>query len=283
MPRTWGQSRNLQDERERRKGRGEEGSKSGISAGFHAEVDATENWQMEQDCGARWTKAVSPGGCWWLFDSFSCPLNCFLKWNPVHLYEKHNKITLQICPPLPRPSLTRMSPSRWWSPRILPATSSSTPTGPALSRTKESSLSKGRSSQYLWMRSISLPSYHFTPFRGQDFDLTEFITYGDIYPNALDHFCAWVEEVTGGRTKKSQVMPSFFWQVLVPIFRNEANMLKYPHCVSYDIKKQVSYNDPWSFQHCDDHDQVHELATAVFQIRGLIKGRTLLPFPQVCL
>ena len=44
-----------------------------------------------------------------------------------------------------------------------------------------------------------------------------------------------------------------------------------------------TYNDPWSFQHCDDHDQVHELATAVFQIRGLIKGRTLLPFPQVCL
>lgn len=79
----------------------------------------------------------------------------------------------------------------------------------------------------------------------EDFDLTEFITYGDIYPNALDHFCGWVEEV------------------LVPIFRNEANMLKYPHCVSYDIKKQV-----------------HELATAVFQIRGLIKGRTLLPFPQ---
>ena len=30
-----------------------------------------------------------------------------------------------------------------------------------------------------------------------------------------------------------------------------------------------------------DGDQVHELATAVFQIRGLIKGRTLLPFPQV--
>ena len=29
----------------------------------------------------------------------------------------------------------------------------------------------------------------------QDFDLTEFIAFGDIYPNALDHFCAWVEEV----------------------------------------------------------------------------------------
>ena len=29
--------------------------------------------------------------------------------------------------------------------------------------------------------------------------------------------------------------------------------------------------------------KVHELATAVYQIRGHIKGRTLLPFPQVTL
>ena len=27
--------------------------------------------------------------------------------------------------------------------------------------------------------------------------------------------------------------------------------------------------------------QVHELATCIYQIRGHIKGRTLLPFPQV--
>ena len=29
--------------------------------------------------------------------------------------------------------------------------------------------------------------------------------------------------------------------------------------------------------------KVHELATAVYQIRGHIKGRTLLPFPQVAI
>ena len=29
----------------------------------------------------------------------------------------------------------------------------------------------------------------------QDFNLCEFLAFGDIYPNALDHFCAWVEEV----------------------------------------------------------------------------------------
>lgn len=68
----------------------------------------------------------------------------------------------------------------------------------------------------------------------QDFDLTEFIAFGDIYPNALDHFCAWVEEV-------GFLLPfSYPIQVLVPLFRNEANMLKFPHCVSYDIKKQVA-------------------------------------------
>ena len=27
---------------------------------------------------------------------------------------------------------------------------------------------------------------------------------------------------------------------------------------------------------------MHELATTVYQIRGHIKGKTLLPFPQVC-
>ena len=31
----------------------------------------------------------------------------------------------------------------------------------------------------------------------------------------------------------------------------------------------------------DPLSKVHELATAVYQIRGHIKGRTLLPFPQV--
>ena len=28
-------------------------------------------------------------------------------------------------------------------------------------------------------------------------------------------------------------------KVIVPIFRNENNMMKFPQCVSYDIKKQV--------------------------------------------
>ena len=79
---------------------------------------------------------------------------------------------------------------------------------------------------------------YFQPDLFQDFDFTEFITYGDIYPNALDHFCGWVEEV-GDKGTQSHVPNICLCQVLVPIFRNESNMLKYPHCVSYDIKKQV--------------------------------------------
>ena len=76
-------------------------------------------------------------------------------------------------------------------------------------------------------------------------DLLNHMACGDVHPNALDQFCALVEEV------------------FVPIFKNEFNMVKFPQCVSNDIKRQV-----------------HELATSVYQIRGHIKGRTLLPFPQ---
>ena len=72
------------------------------------------------------------------------------------------------------------------------------------------------------------------------------MTCGDIHPNALDHFCAWVEEV------------------IAPILKLEKNLDKFPHCIADDIKRQV-----------------HELSTSVYQIRGYIKGRTLLPFPQV--
>ena len=50
-----------------------------------------------------------------------------------------------------------------------------------------------------------------SPAHPQDFDLTEFITYGDIYPNALDHFCAWVEEVSEWKNKESSShLSSFF-------------------------------------------------------------------------
>ena len=63
-------------------------------------------------------------------------------------------------------------------------------------------------------------------------DLLDFMTCGDIHPNSLgekivhiqnkpqlsychlDHFCALVEEV------------------VVPIFKNELNMAKFPQCVS---------------------------------------------------
>ena len=72
------------------------------------------------------------------------------------------------------------------------------------------------------------------------------MTCGDIHPNALDHFCAWVEEV------------------IAPILKLEKNLDKFPQCIADDIKRQV-----------------HELSTSVYQIRGYIKGRTLLPFPQV--
>ena len=57
---------------------------------------------------------------------------------------------------------------------------------------------------------------------------------------------------------------NFTFQVVAPILKNEKNLSKYPQCVADDIKRQV-----------------HELSTSVYQIRGHIKGKTLLPFPQV--
>ena len=68
------------------------------------------------------------------------------------------------------------------------------------------------------------------------------LTCGDIHPNALDHFCAWVEEV------------------LAPILKNDKNLSKFPQCVADDIKRQI-----------------HELSTSVYQIRGKIRNGILLP------
>ena len=45
-------------------------------------------------------------------------------------------------------------------------------------------------------------------------ELLNHITCGDIHPNSLEHFCALVEEV------------------MVPILKNEANMSKFPQCIS---------------------------------------------------
>ena len=51
--------------------------------------------------------------------------------------------------------------------------------------------------------------------------------------------------------------------MLAPVLKNERNLNKFPQCVADDIKRQI-----------------HELSTSVYQIRGHIKGKTLLPFPQ---
>ena len=68
-------------------------------------------------------------------------------------------------------------------------------------------------------------------------------------------------------------------EVIIPIFKNEQNVSKFPQCVGdgkeYEIMKPTLQ---WSFS--DIKRQIHELKTTVYQIRGHIKGKTLLPFPQ---
>ena len=41
--------------------------------------------------------------------------------------------------------------------------------------------------------------------------------------NLSEHFCAWVEEV------------------IVPLFKNESNICKFPKCLADDIKRQVRF------------------------------------------
>ena len=41
--------------------------------------------------------------------------------------------------------------------------------------------------------------------------------------NSSEHFCAWVEEV------------------IVPLFKNESNICKFPKCLADDIKRQVRF------------------------------------------
>ena len=84
------------------------------------------------------------------------------------------------------------------------------------------------------------------------------MTCGDIHPNSLENFCALVEEV------------------MVPLLRNELNLSKFPQCIA-DGEGVLSH----SILFPDIRKQIHELATSVYQIRGHIKGKTLLPFPQV--
>ena len=45
------------------------------------------------------------------------------------------------------------------------------------------------------------------------------------------------------------------------------------------IAKSVYYTETSFYE--DIKKQVHELSTTVYQIKGYIKGKTLLPFPEV--
>ena len=58
-------------------------------------------------------------------------------------------------------------------------------------------------------------------------------------------------------------------------------MKKFPSCIAYGRWVDWNFSSENSdIANLDIEKQVHELATAVYQIRGHIKGLTLLPFPQ---
>ena len=70
-------------------------------------------------------------------------------------------------------------------------------------------------------------------------------------------------------------------EVIVPLFKNLGNIEKFPRCLVNDIKQQVKYIlIAATFSDQRLLHQVHELSTTVYQIRGHIKGKTLLPLPR---
>ena len=70
-------------------------------------------------------------------------------------------------------------------------------------------------------------------------------------------------------------------EVIIPIFKNENNISKFPQCVGEGkIEKTNTLFVLLFVASSDIKRQIHELKTTVHQIRGHIKGKTLLPFPQ---
>ena len=76
-----------------------------------------------------------------------------------------------------------------------------------------------------------------------------------------EHFCLWVDEV------------------LTPLLKNQENIQKFPSCIG---KGTINLMFLFSYLNfADIKKQVYELCTSVYQIKGYMKGKTLLPFPQV--
>ena len=122
------------------------------------------------------------------------------KWNKIVIFDEQRQY-LQVAGqltrlfynvPCARRSLIRTCHSPWSSHRTLPVTFTSTQIGQVGSVTRESTLSNEKRLRYQRMRLHGSSSVEFPH---QDFNLCEFLAFGDIYPNALDHFCARVEEV----------------------------------------------------------------------------------------
>ena len=178
---------------------------------------------------------------------------------------------------------TATSRSQWWSLQTLPATSTFTRTGQVLLGTRASTLSKKKRPPFLRMRWYSLSSImENNRLPPQNYDLCEFLAFGDIYPNALDHFCSLVEEVATITYGSYQIRNQKLLQRwLCPYSATRTTWWSSPNASHTTSRSRCGWR--YMLLSYDDHplSKVHELATAVYQIRGHIKGRTLLPFPQV--
>ena len=67
-------------------------------------------------------------------------------------------------------------------------------------------------------------------------------------------------------------------EVIAPIFRNESNLSKFPHCLSQGKLLLLCFVE---MNILDIKTHAQELNVAVSQVKGYIRGKTLLPFPEV--
>ena len=198
-------------------------------------------------------------------------------------------------PPLPSSSSTSSlsstsstpsttSTSSRWSPRTQQATWSSTRIGQVRSRTKESSLSRGRNSPCPQMMFVLVHNAHLFPTRSlSGLWLHRVHHLRGHLPKCLGPLlwlgrggwwqrnpksCSQYLPVSGPGAHFSERVQHAEVSTLCLLWHQEAGWRHYITTTS--ISPLLNH-----------HQKVHELATAVFQIRGLIKGRTLLPFPQV--
>ena len=80
--------------------------------------------------------------------------------------------------------------------------------------------------------------------------LLNYLTCGDVHPNVLGQYIFWgtknkdkSSEKQNLNVKISEHFCAWVEEVIVPLFKNESNICKFPKCLADDIKRQVRFKN----------------------------------------